>query len=811
KAVAFIRTLDRKANELVLRGHRGLSPEYVQATPTISRGEGGAGYVLQQKQSLYIPDVAADPRLDRWLQFMRGQWSYCCVPMLAKGEGIGTLSVASDHRDDFTPEDQRLIETIAAPIAVAVEKAYLFEDATEKAAKFKALGAVSRMLASAVERQETLQQIARAAVELLDAAGATVWAVAPLGETLTLEAEVGGTYAHLRTHTRLRIGEGIVGAIVAGRQPLILDEYTRDPRVKNRARAEVEGYRAFAGVPLLLGEQAVGVLTVYRRTPDPFRQADIEVLTAFAAHAAVAIEKARLYQEIKEHSRNLEEKIRERTQELEIANRHKSEFLATMSHELRTPLNAVIGFSELLQDGLTGPLTSKQDRYVGNIHQSGKHLLQLINDILDLSKVEAGKMEICWESIDLAEVLREVQSSLEPQVLEKDLTLRLVLDPALPRVYGDRKMLIQILYNLLSNAIKFTPNRGRVEVAARLVPSALEVRVADTGIGIPPEKVDEIFEPFRQVDRFLSRQYQGTGLGLALTKRLVELHGGRIWVESTPDKGSVFFFTVPAVQTPTKGDGTSEQPLVLVVEDDPNAAELLVRYLGEGGLRTAVASTGEEVVRLAITLQPRAICLDILLPTIDGWQILRQLKEHPLTCHIPVVVVSIVDDRPRGLALGAVECLTKPIDRKELVNLVERCLAARTGEYATVLVVDDEAPVREMVRVILESAGIHVLTAENGETGLVLARSRRLGAIVLDLMMPGLSGFEVLHALRADPATAEIPVLIYTAKLLTPSERTLLRGQVSRVLQKGQGRQELLREIRRLVDGTPVAAPTDPR
>jgi PAS domain S-box-containing protein len=508
----------------------------------------------------------------------------------------------------------------------------------------------------------------------------------------------------------------------------------------------------------------------------------------------------------------------QRAKELaEAASRAKSQFLANMSHELRTPLNAIIGFSELLEDRAFGELNDRQLKYVDNILSSGRHLLQLVNDILDLAKIEAGRLVLESSEFEIGTALDEVLRVVDALAMTKAQSVRLDLPKDLPHLTADRGKFKQILYNLLSNAIKFTPAEGSIQVSAACQSAALSstvsvpalvVSVSDTGIGISPEDLERIFAEFEQVDASYVRQQQGTGLGLALTRRLVELQGGRIWVESELGKGSTFSFvlpldtSIPRAEAPAIGAAENgaedERPLVLIVEDEEAASRLLTLYLTNNGYRVAVASSGAEAIALATRLKPVAITLDILLPDRNGLEVLAEMRSREETKNIPVVVVSITETRELGFSLGAAEWLVKPIVGQQFLEAVQRVVVGPTGEHRPrVLVVDDEPATVDMVSDLLESRGFEVLRALQGEDGLRRARSDRPNAIVLDLLMPGMSGFEVVQRLREDPRTRTIPILIFSVKDLTRQEKAELEGKVQRIVSKS-GVEDLLHSLRGL-------------
>jgi signal transduction histidine kinase/DNA-binding response OmpR family regulator len=495
----------------------------------------------------------------------------------------------------------------------------------------------------------------------------------------------------------------------------------------------------------------------------------------------------------------------------EQANRAKSDFLAKMSHELRTPLNAVIGFSEVLQERTHGPLTDKQARYVDNVLTSGRQLLDLINDILDLSKVEAGRMDLVRSDFSIPSALEDVRTIVAGQAERKRIELRLELDRNVTSAFADHGKFKQIMQNLLSNAIKFTPEAGRIVVTTREVDSSgqrmVEFGVADNGIGISSDDHERIFHEFEQVDTAYGREQQGTGLGLALVRKLVELHGGRIWVESERGIGSTFRFTLPIQSSdaipPVAAQASGppgEGPLVLVVEDDPPASELLAHYLRDSGFRTIQTPTGEAALALARSIGPDAITLDIRLPGRHGSDVLAELKSDPRTADIPVVVVSITEDRELGLSLGAADWLVKPTRREDFIASVRRAASrGRTTDSQTVLIIDDDPTLIELLTDLLTGQGFAVTVAKGSKDGVNQAVADPPNVIILDLMMPDLDGLEVARRIRAHERGRQIPIVVFTVKDLSPDERSELERLAQAVVMKGRGRAALLRELERLV------------
>ena len=489
--------------------------------------------------------------------------------------------------------------------------------------------------------------------------------------------------------------------------------------------------------------------------------------------------------------------------ELVAANQAKSVFLASMSHELRTPLNAILGFSELLMDDHSdhfSPQSRKQ--FLDQIHGSGQHLLGLINDILDLSKVEAGQMQLRLGMVSVEDAVEDVMAITEQIAAKKNIGLRAHADGA-GSLVADAGKVKQMLLNLVSNAIKFTPEGGSVTITARRMPRSVDIAVADSGIGIAESDRGRIFREFQQIESGGAGQTEGTGLGLALTRRLAVLHGGDVQFESEVGKGSVFTLSLPLPNvepdaTPTTAPD-AERPLVLVVEDNAIAARLVTHIVERGGFRAVVASTGSEALLKARELHPAAITLDILLPEIDGWEVLARLKHDDATSQIPVVVLSVVDNAELGIALGALDYFVKPVRAKDLLARLRglNMKAASGREAIHVLVVDDERTNRDLLVEVLEPAGFEVTAAGGGEEGIRLAKNNHPDLVLLDLMMPEVSGFDVVDALRADAATKTIPIMVLTAKDLTEEDKRQLNGHVSTILsRRSTGTADLLAQLR---------------
>ena len=499
-----------------------------------------------------------------------------------------------------------------------------------------------------------------------------------------------------------------------------------------------------------------------------------------------------------------------RNREVEQATKLKSKFLASMSHELRTPLNAIVGFSGLLADGTAGEMNDKQKRFVTHIKDGAHHLLQLINDILDLSKIEAGQLEIRCEDFQVKDALPEVLSTIRPLAMAKNIQIH--HDLAAPySIYADRVRFKQILYNLLSNAVKFTPEGGRVSVNCAEQGELVCISVADTGIGIRAEDQEVIFEEFRQIDG--DGAHEGTGLGLAITKRLVEQQGGNIWLESEVGKGTRFSFTLPAgaseshlaselgprMQAPASAC-SSKMPLVLIVDDEVPAREILASYLEPEGFRVEIACSAAEALEKARKLQPDAITLDILMPNSNGFEALLSLKSAPDTANIPIIVVSILDQQKMGFALGAADYLIKPVDKGLLLQTIRKYTQPLTTAESLILVVDDDPLTLDLLETTLHSAGYKTQTALNGKAALHILARTRVNGILLDLVMPEMDGFEVLKHMKHDAALRDIPVIILTAKSLREEDADLLKRQTQALLQKdGAWKEGLMATLEKVI------------
>jgi len=602
--------------------------------------------------------------------------------------------------------------------------------------------------------------------------------------------------------------------------------------------------RAEAGISRVLAE---GKVTNYELTA----RAMDGTLTVVSYNATTFYNRGRCLQGVFAAARDVtelklfEQTLQQKNVELEDASRMKSEFLANMSHELRTPLNAIMGFSEVLRDGMMGEMTDPQRVLAVKIFTSGQHLLSLINDILDLSKVEAGKMTLDLEPVEVSSLFTTSLSIVREKAASRRIGLVMDVADELGSIQADTRKVKQIVYNLLSNAVKFTHDGGQVTLRVGAVPRAdvghssgswtgrsfpladsafaefLKISVTDSGIGISPEALEHLFTPFNQIDSGLARKFEGTGLGLAMVKLLAELHGGAVAVKSAVGEGSCFTVWLPLrtadaealasakASAPPPIEAPAGPRTALVVEDDFKSADLIRLHLEAEGFTVLHAASAEAALVLAAQQPLSLITLDIMLPNMDGWEFLSRLKQVPALMLIPVVIISIVADRNRGFALGAAAVMQKPMSRQELSKALVQLglLPLSQGQTLTVLVIDDDPEAVELIAVRILGLASTVLRALGGREGIAVARQELPDVIVLDLMMPDVNGFDVVEALSDHPDTARIPIVVVTAKQITIEDRARLDGSVTTIVEKTEfSRDRFTAEVRRAMAGRKVVA-----
>jgi signal transduction histidine kinase/CheY-like chemotaxis protein len=692
-----------------------------------------------------------------------------------------------------------------------------------KVIETRSLYEIGQEITSQVTLKPTLQLIVERAHDLLQAE-VSLLALREEETGIFAIQTYSGTVPESLARLRIRPGEGIGGSVVETGMSKIVGDYSKEyPESPFLGIVQEANVRSVVAVPLKARDVLIGVLYVQSRDPHKFREEDEKLLSALADHAAVAIENTKLFEQTRQHAETLETKVNERTIELIVANqelqqanlkireadRLKSEFLANMSHELRTPMNAIIGFTRLVQRKAADVLPPKQGENLEKVEISAKQLLGLINDILDLSKIEAGKMNLSIMPFDLASLVEACFATVEPIVKRDRVRLVKEVSENLPEVLSDQDKLNQIIINLMSNALKFT-EEGEVKLSAVLEDSLLKIAVSDTGIGIPSDALKYIFDEFRQVDGSSTRKHGGTGLGLSITKKLVHLLGGTIDVSSVEGEGSTFTVTIPmgkkngVFEEEVKLDEEAlvraekrEKKILLSIDDDPNVLILLRENLKDEGYYVVGALSGDEGVRKAKELKPFAITLDILMTHKDGWKVLNELKADPATRHIPIIVLSILDNKELGFNLSIFDYLVKPFDKGTILSALQR---ASRHPSKRVLVVDDEPDTVDLIMQLLEGEDYQIRGVYNGEEVFHAIEDEVPDIILLDLLMPEMDGFEVIQRIKTNPDWSDIPIIVVTAKDLTDAGWMFLRQRVDKIIRKsGLVRETLAKEVRNLL------------
>ena len=705
-------------------------------------------------------------------------------PIEIENQTIGFLALPG--ASDLSEEERRILQEIVGRWSRLLELASLFEEIHRQTFRLQTTAEIAGAIVRELDPQLVLCRSVQLIHKRFDVHHVGIYQYLPEKDLWVGQCCAGCSDG--LAHASQLFGpvgpESLLARLQGSPEPILLHEL--EGLGEERALFS-ERSRSALVIPLYRSGRLWGLLSVEADAPWAFDEGDARAMAIIGEVVSVALQNAMLYEEQK--------RTAERLRELD---RLKTQFIANMSHELRTPLNSIIGFSRVILKGIDGPLTEAQRQDLTAIYNAGQHLLGLINDILDLSKIEAGRMELQFSEVDMREIIRGVMSTAVGLTRDKPIELRQEVPEDLPPVWADAQRARQVLLNLVSNAAKFT-DQGFIAVRAWADESFVTIAVQDTGIGIPREKQEEIFQEFTQVESGTTRRYGGTGLGLAIARRLVELMGGRIWVESEVGKGSTFFFTLPRARPRLAGEPRRGRPVILCIDDDPGVITLYRRYLEKHGFEVVGLTDPREALETARRLRPDAITLDIMMPQKDGWTVLQELKADPQTRAIPVIICSILDERGQGFSLGAAEYLVKPFTEEELLEAIQR--VDGRPRPLKVLVIDDSEGDRQLIRRVLENAGgYHVLEAANGPEGVALARRERPDLVILDLMMPEMDGFAVVEALREDPSTRSLPILVLTAKALTEEDRRRLNGRIERLLQKaGADPEALLAEILEVV------------
>ncbi|OQY26064.1 MAG: hypothetical protein B6I34_00685 [Anaerolineaceae bacterium 4572_32.1] len=760
-----IMLMNEKDNTLTIRAILGRDrplPPGGEPTP-FRAGEGVAGWVYENKQAILLDDVEQDPR---WIK-SKGQGartrSLILAPLIVDLENYGVMTIADERPGFFTQEHLRLVNAAAGQVARAISNAQLYTYLSETAQQLgETLG---REQKEASKNRAILQSIADGVI------------VTDTQERIILINDAAERI--LGTRRQAAMGQDVRNVFAAfeagGRQEMLeaMESlaahplFAKDnPQIIQSSLAMEQATISAHLAPVLSGHEFMGIVSVFR---DITREVQADIA--------------------------------------------KTEFVSTVSHELRTPLTSIKGYTDLLLGGAVGTLTENQERFMGIIRNNANRLTALINDLLDISRIESGRVELNLAPLDVSEVVEDVVSTLSAQIESKGLSLKVKVPDDLSLVHGDRDRLTQVLTNLVGNAYHYTLE-GEIAVIVSQMSDVIRVDVSDTGIGIAAGDQGKIWDRFFRASHPVVEKEGGTGLGLSIVRMFIEMHGGRIWVDSEVGRGSTFTFILPALgaegpvietvpeiaSTFYPEQTTLDRKTVLVVEDEPDIASLIRHQLETRGYRVITAAFGDEALVKAQAEHPDLITLDILLPDQDGFSVLRQLKANPKTEDIPVVILSIVQDEESGLRLGAVDYLSKPIDEKRLIGSVKAILERQEQ----ILIAEDNPDTAGLLTQMLENYDFSTLVAVDGYEALAMARREKPGLILLDLRMPGMDGYEALVRLKRDAETCDIPIVAMSAHASDYSaerEKLLSLGAVE-FLSKPFSVKELVVELERAMGKT---------
>jgi len=742
-------------------------------------GRGLTAYVIRSGKSLRItPEIFSDLEASgEIISDGASSIDWLGVPLRSEGAVLGVIAIQTyDTSIRITEKHADTLTLIGTQTAAALERLQAREALERRNTYLAASSEIGRLVTSTLDLNTIFTRTVNLISDRLGFYFAAIYQVEEEGFHAIMREGTGGAGESMKIQKhKVSVGsQTMVGKAAKTGEPVLANNVITEPL--HQPNPLLLDTQSEAAIPLRVGGRILGVIDIQSKAAQAFTSDALSVLQSLADQVAVAINNATLYDESQELIKTLKE-----------VDQLKSQFLANMSHELRTPLNSIIGFSRVILKGIDGPITDMQNQDLTAIYNSGQHLLGLINDILDLARIEAGKMELNYEEVHLSEMVHSVFSTAKGLVKEKSIKLIEEVPADMPPVRGDTMRVRQVLLNLISNASKFT-DEGSITVETKVQDGPngkLEalINVIDTGPGITPEGQEKLFKAFSQVDGSATRKSGGSGLGLSICANLVQLHGGRIGVSSKEGVGSTFWFTIPLFHQPVE-EIPKNKKVVLAIDDDPQVISLYERYLTPQGYHVVPLTDPSRAKERVKELKPYAVTLDIMMPNIDGWTVLSELKSDPATRDIPIIVCSIVEQTDKGFNLGAADYLLKPIMEEEIVHALDRI--NKHGKIREVLVIDDDPnDLRLIEKILKENSQYKAILAEGGRKGWDSINTKPPDAIILDIFMPDMDGFTILEKLREDPSLRDIPVLVVSGGGLTNEQQKQLADYGQRLIAKG--------------------------
>ena len=803
-------------------------------------------HMVDEQRPLIIEDTTVYPE---WVNAEDSPHvrSWAGAPIHVRSKIVAFLALNTSKPNVYKQSDAARLTAFAGQAAIAIQNAQLYEQLQKRVDEQVTLNKISNAVTSTLELQKTLTIITDETTRLLEVDATSVVLLDEEQGDLVFAA-ASGVASEFVLGKRLALGQGILGWVAANGKPVLVSDAKRDERHFVDFDDE-SGFQAnsILSVPLQTKGQTIGAIEAINKLTGPFNDDDLRLLTLLSGPLASAIENAQLYEKAQEEIANrtkaeaelemeralLTRRVAERTADLSTANaelaraaRMKDEFLASISHELRTPLNAILGISEALQEEVYGEMNEDQIQSLRSIEESGRHLLSLINDILDLSKMEAGKLDLEIRPVSIEAVCHASLRLIKQNAHKKRLKVHSTIDTSVNTIQADERRVKQILVNLLSNAVKFTLEGGEIglEVTGDSKNKQVYLTVWDTGIGIAQEDISRLFRPFVQLDSRLSREYTGTGLGLSLVYKMVELHGGTVAVDSKLGEGTRFTVSLPWQEVGYFTDPMEEAELVaadapkllglrraLLIEDSAPATAQIIRYLSELGIETITCPQGQGAWEKALVEQPDVIILDIILPDIPGWDVLKQLKAEPPTRDIPVLIVSVVDDPQKALEYGAASTLVKPINRQQFQGALRQILVDRIESkwamiraanqnqvqisHPLVLLAEDNEANLQTFSDYLLAKQFRLLVARNGIDAVKMTKEARPDIVLMDIQLPGMNGIEAIQEIRADMQLGSIPIVAVTALAMPEDHEACLKAGANAYISKPVRLKELVQLI----------------